>query len=332
MRRTVVVAVLAALTIAAPARAEFPGENGRITFMRADAAGAWQVWVANRDLSAAARITTGPANNGWPVWSPNGRRIAFDSDVADPDLSDDVLINDVLVMRPDGSGVTNLTGGQGFAGDAAWSPDGSRIAFEADRPGRRGPAEIWTMRADGSHRERVTTLPADAANDFAPRFSPDGSRLVFTRYRGVDESETAAVFTIRTNGRSERQLTPFSLHAGDADWSPDGRHLVFEAYPQPFSRGDVYVVGANGRHLVNLTHNVASDPAGSADPVWAPDGRRILFLDLRVIGGETLNGLATMAPDGSHRRFLTPEPMLEHQPDWESVPAPCRHHCQPHRP
>ena len=48
MRRTVVVAVLAALTIAAPARAEFPGENGRITFMRADAAGAWQVWVANR--------------------------------------------------------------------------------------------------------------------------------------------------------------------------------------------------------------------------------------------------------------------------------------------
>ena len=134
MRRTVVVAVLAALTVAAPARAEFPGEN-RADHLP-DAAGAWQVWVANRDLSAAAQITTGPANNGWPVWSPNGRRIAFDSDAADPDLSDHVLINDVLVMRPDGSGVTNLTGNRALRGTRRGRRT-VRIAFEADRPGRR---------------------------------------------------------------------------------------------------------------------------------------------------------------------------------------------------
>ena len=129
------------------------------------------------------------------------------------------------------------------------------------------------MRADGADPRRVTTLPAGAGGDYAP----DRRRLVFTRYRDEGGTETAALFTIRTDGRDGRQVTSLSLNAGDADWSPDGERLVFEAYPDPASRGDVYVVDANSRHLVNLTRNVASDPSGSADPVWAPNGRSILF-------------------------------------------------------
>ena len=106
------------------------------------------------------------------------------------------------------------------------------------------------MRADGADPRRVTTLPTGAACDYAPRYAPDGRRLVFTRYRDEGGTETAALFTIRTDGRDERQVTSFSLNAGDADWSPDGERLVFEDYPDPASRGDVYVVDANGRHLV----------------------------------------------------------------------------------
>ena len=123
---------------------------------------------------------------------------------------------------------------------------------------------------------------------------------MFTRYRGEDRAEKAALFTVRLDGTNLRQLTTFKIHAGDADWSPGGRRLVFEAYPNPGSFGDVYVIGANGRNLRNLTRNPAGR-AGSADPVWSPDGKTILFLDNRVDHGKPKSGLATMSPTGSRR-------------------------------
>jgi TolB protein len=226
------------------------------------------------------------------------------------------VINDVFTMRPDGSGVVNLTGSKGFSGDAAWSPDGSRIAFDSDRgqyPVKQG---IYVMNRDGSNVRRITTLPRDAANDLAPRFSPDGKRLVFTRYLGTDDFAPSAIFTVRTDGTGLRRLTSYAILAGDADWSPDGEQIVFEAYPDK-RFGDVYVIDADGRHLRNLTNNAGN--GGAADPVWSPDAKKILFLDARVVNGTFKNGLATMRPDGTGRQFFSEAPTVEHQPDWESI-------------
>jgi hypothetical protein len=97
----------------------------------------------------------------------------------------------VAAFSADGTGVVKLTDSQSFNGDAGWSPDGRRIAFESDRANLPGRNEIHVMDANGSNVRRVTTLPADAMFDLAPRFSPDGRRLVFTRYitdPGVDEA------------------------------------------------------------------------------------------------------------------------------------------------
>jgi Tol biopolymer transport system component len=171
---------------------------------------------------------------------------------------------------------------------------------------------------NGGNRRRVTTVPANAANDLAPRFSPDGSRLVFTRYRGKGGAEKAALFSVHLDGSHLHQLTSFSIHAGDADWSPDGKRIVFEAYPNPHSYGDVYVVGANGGRPLNLTRNPIGE-AGSADPVWSPEGRKVLFLDNRRVRGVARTGLATMSPDGSGRTFTARNNLELHQPDWESA-------------
>jgi hypothetical protein len=60
-------------------------------------------------------------------------RFAFDSDRSDPNPNDDVGINDVFTVHPDGSDIVNLTRSHGFSGDPGWSPDGSSIVFESDR-------------------------------------------------------------------------------------------------------------------------------------------------------------------------------------------------------
>ena len=220
MRRIIMALMLASLVafavagaawvlVAPPAKAAFPGQNGRIVFWREDSGGFAQTWVANRDLSNQHKLTSGPSNSGWAVWKPGGAKLAFDSDRAAPDSggpTDISGINDIFKMNPDGTGVVKLTDSGSFNGDAGWSPDGKKIAFDSDRRNHQGRLEIHVMDADGSNVRRLTTLPSDAMFDLAPRFSPDGRRIVFTR--SITDPGLSALFTVRVNGGGLKQLTP----------------------------------------------------------------------------------------------------------------------------
>ena len=140
---------------------------------------------------------------------------------------------------------------------------------------------------------------------------------MFTRY--ITDPGRSALFTVRVDGGGLKQLTPWGNGANDADYSPDGKKLVFEAYPTQPCPGEIYIVDADGQHLTNITDNRCK--AGSADPVWSPDGKKILFKSAHVEGGEFGIGLATMNPDGSARHFIIPIPGVDEvlHPDWESV-------------
>jgi len=285
--------------------------------MKEDSDGVWQTWVANKDLSDQVKLTSGSADSGWAVWKQGGDKLAFDSARADPDPTDSEAINDVFTMNPNGSGIVKLTDSEDFSGDPGWSPDGSKIAYASDRRNGAERGEIYVMGADGSNVRRVSTLPEKAEYDSAPRFSPDGKRLVFTRYITEDIPIRAALFTVRVaDGGGLKQLTPWGNGAGDAHWSPDGTKIVFEASPEASSHGDIFTIDADGEQLTNLTDNMRSG-GGSADPVWSPDGTKILFLQDRPGLGF---GLATMNPDGTDRHFISSNPQEMHQPDWESVP------------
>jgi len=87
----------------------------------------------------ATNLTHDAGDDWYPVWSPEGQRIAF--------LSERDGNWDIYVMDADGSNPTNLTHDAGFDGYPAWSPDGQRIAFASNRDGN---TEIYVIAADGS--------------------------------------------------------------------------------------------------------------------------------------------------------------------------------------
>ena len=196
-----------------------PGRNGRIAYMLKDGADHWQVWVASSRLTNPKKLTNGAADSGWAVWSPDGKMLAFDSNRSDPDPNDADVINDVFSVRPDGTDVTMLTDSKGLSGEPAWSPDGALIAMQADRGDPVHGEGIYVMNADGTNLRRVT-VPPTGSEDGKPRFSPSGKQLVFTRFRGKDLAEKAAVFTVSLDGTHLRRLTTFAIHADDLDWSP----------------------------------------------------------------------------------------------------------------
>jgi Tol biopolymer transport system component len=286
---------------------------GPLTFMRDDADENLQTWVACGDLAEAIQVTDVAArDSGYPVWSPDGSRIAFDSNRDDPNPDNDTMINDVFTMRPDGGGLIRLTDGMGFHTDPAYSPDGSLISFASD-PGRSPEKQgIYIMNAaDGGQVRRVTSLPPAASVDYAPRFSPDGTRLVFTRE--VDEaSGDAALYVVNLDGSGLRRITSGDVYPGDADWSPDGTRIVFEDLQSQF--GSVWIVGSDGSNLRNVT---ATASGGFADPVWSPDGSLIL-----VSHGDDPDdfheGLATIRPDGTELQYIGDGRGAEHQADWST--------------
>ena len=327
------VAVLGLGTFVAPSAGADPRPDrdlpGIITFQRFDDNGQFQLWVANADLSNQRQITSGPYTSGFATWKPDGTRLAFDSNRSDPDLTDDGGPNDVFTTNPDGTGVVQVTDFGGFSGDPDWSPDGKWLTFESDLGDHPDKQGIYVSRPDGSQLRRVTTLPEGYEFDIAPQFSPDGERIVFTRYRLDDEgNETSALHIVNTDGTNETRLDPTAeVNPGDANWSPNGKTLVFEAYgPDGPNFGNIFTIRSNGKQLRNRTNN-DPDHQGASDPVYSPNGRLIMFLKGEGFniddGLDPVVALATMKKNGQDAAFVSDSPGFatqEHQPDWIQAP------------
>ena len=311
-----------------------PGVNGRISFMRHDSDGYWQVWTANPDLSAAQQVTSGPFDSGWATWSPDGTRLAVNS--TRDDLAGTGSVSDIFVMNADGTEVTKLTTSTNWSEAPAWSPTGDLIAFlSVDTEERTG---LYVVHPDGSGLRQITAVPTATARRYfhaSPRFSPDARSLVYQVVRagkdvpGGYRGEVKALFVAAVDGSGARQLTPWGINADSPDWSPDGTQIVFETVVDHLGHTNrLMVVDADGSDRHDLTSDHGTTGVGTFDalwveqsynPVWSPDGATILFSHLELTdSGEFLQGLATIRPDGTGQEWVSFGD--EHQPDWGTAP------------
>lgn len=226
-----------------------------------------------------------PGSIAHPDFSRDGSLLAFDQ------LTQDESHSQIYVSTADGANVRRIALCEPPACldyyAPSWSPDGKQLAISTDggRLTSDGPTRFGLAIIDVAS-EKVTPIvdhPASQGQDLFPRWSPDGTQLVFWRDRFLGESVKTAIFIVNVDGSELRQLTPWSMLAGDPDWSPDGSLIVFTTHPLfEFSEGaqsELYTMRPDGSEVHALTSYGPDGPRGT-QPRWTPDGEAILYTRL----------------------------------------------------
>ena len=175
-----------------------------------------EIWVVNADGSDLRQVThPSRVYDQQPQWSPNGKRLVLQR--VDPRTGGLALV----VVNADGSGERRITPWALRAGDHPdWAPDGSRILFRSNADGRsRIPADIYTVRPDGSGLRRLTHARGKVRH-LSSSFSPDGRWIAFARTPGAGRNGYADVFVMRADGTGVRRVTRSPYWDSAPDWGP----------------------------------------------------------------------------------------------------------------
>jgi Tol biopolymer transport system component len=225
---------------------------------------------------------------------PNGR-IAFV----------DFNSEQVYAVNPDGSALVQLTHTDpGRATDhPSWSADSEQLLFTLFRSNRADDhARIWIMDADGSNAHQVAT-DRPGFRDYGPKFTPDGTHIVFARCRPNDG--VCAIWKMRSDGTGKQPLTPFvddgtNEHVDFApSVSPDGESIAFGRFFGEGFNGRLFVMNSDGSD----PHPITPPRLEAFGPDWSPDGERLVFADKAPRTGSTL---FTIGADGTDLEQLTP--------------------------
>jgi Tol biopolymer transport system component len=296
--------VLSSLAAVGPARATYPGTAGRIAFAAyVPALGHEQIFTVEPDGTGRTMLTHSEnADNVNPAWSADGSQVVFERDFAHT--------ADIFAVNADGTGAHRVTHFR-YSGVPFLSPDGATVVFVHEDPITHQTG-IWITDEDGTgDPQLVVSDPHHLPVLAFPQFSPDGTRITFTRYGRGGRS---AIFTMNVDGTGVQRLTDWDLGAAAGSYHPDGTLLAFNSYSESSlgHSGNIYTIQPDGTELTQLTHNHDGGTTNAFGPSWSPDGTQITFAQ---------NGdVFVMDPDGSGVTQVTEGLEGAHNADWGSHP------------
>jgi TolB protein len=214
---------------------------------------AYTSWKPNPDIFVSYMYqgvlqnpTKGVGTNYLPVFSPDGKQIAF--------MSARDGNTEIYVANVDGSSVRRLTNHPAADSTPTWSPSGSQIAFTSDRTGK---PQIYIMNAaDGSNLRRLTTAESEADR---PTWCSAFDEIAFSA------RTSSSGFDIKVYDFSSGQTKQITFGEGTNEspaYSPNGRHLAFTS-----TRGgriQVYTIGRDGKDLRQITRD-----GSNQTPAWS---------------------------------------------------------------
>ncbi len=279
------------------ADAAYPGANGKIVYEhKADQFAQKRIvfTVTAGDPASAKKLVKFRESAYNFVYSPNGKKIAFQAEVPD---------SQIFVMKASGKkpkSVTKKVNACNGERLPTWSPDGKKLAFQCIRAQGFLEEDLYTINVNGKGAKRIT----DMEDADQPAWSPLGDRIAF-------RSTGGAIYTVPAGGGESTILNedPPGLSGvwRKIDWAPNGQTLVAEA-------------DGAGVHTIDANTGIASGllaPAGG-EPVFSPDGTRILYVGFAESPSSKLD-LYAMDPSGANKQQITTGG-YDRAPNWGPAP------------
>ena len=253
--------------------------------------GVKEIYIADYDGANPRRITVNRSLNINPVWSSDGKAIAYTSyrRANFPDL----YIQRIYEGTPPQSPAHGTDRIHNFL--PAWSPDGTKLAFMTNRDGN---AEIYVMDASGGNLRRITRHPGI---DSTPTWSPAGNQIGFTS----DRSGSPQIYIVDADGLGQPQrITSNETWADRATWSPSPfNEIAYAARSGPGFDIKIYDVAER------TSRTLTSGEGSNESPAFSPTGRHLAFTSTRAgneqifVVGRDGNGLKQVTKEG---RNFTP--------------------------
>jgi Tol biopolymer transport system component len=284
--------------------------TGKIAFVSYDNMDNHHINVMNANGSGLVNITppNPPRNIEFLSWSPDGEYIAFSA------WKDGK--GQIFKIKPDGSGLTQLTFGDVGGMMPSWSPDGESIMFASsdqdilDNSG--SPAmQIYIMNSDGSGIYRFVVKPKLDNTTMTGSYRKDGLIAVeepITRYAVTN-------YIVNSDGVIQKQFPEFSTDI-PIDWSPDGKFVAYSPGRSTPGCFGIVVMRFDQSEKKCLMDQKINSQIYFVQTSWSPDGKYIMFLS-------NLNGdydLYAIRPDGLELTQLTNMPGHEDWAVWWSAP------------
>ncbi len=236
-----------------------------------------EIYTMDFDGETQRRVTFSHTLSLAPDWSPDGKRIAYQSYEKDTP--------GVFLVGRDGTDKFRVPLSTQLNASPSFAPDGRTIAFCGSV---RGNPEIYTVQTDGSALKRLTE---NVAIDSTPRWSPNGRELAFTSNR----QGSPQIYMMDLEGANVRRVSLAGNWNDEASFSPDGGRIAFACRNEGDFQICVMDLGT-GRTL-----QISEGPGANENPTWSPDGTKVAWEITR--GSSTQVAVANA--DGSSMRIVT---------------------------